>query len=43
MHYVRRQEDYIKGTIMKLNYAVSRETISSVYIYIKRSRGRVGI
>jgi len=43
MHYIGRQWIILKGIIIKLDYAVSRETINSAYIYIGRSRGRVGI
>jgi len=43
MHYVGRQWIILKGIIIRLDYAVSREIISNIYIYTGRSRGRVGI
>jgi len=43
MYYVGRQWIILKSIIIKLDYTVSREAISSIYIYIGRSRGRAGI
>jgi len=34
MHYIRGQWIILEGIIIKLNYATSREAISSIYIYI---------
>jgi len=39
MHYVEGQWIILKGIIIRLDYAASREAISSIYIYIQ---GRVG-
>jgi len=38
-----RQWIILEGIIIKLDYTISREAISSVYIYIGWSRGRVSI
>ena len=43
MHYVGRQWIILEGIIIRLDYAVSREAVSSVYIYKGRSRERAGI
>jgi len=34
MHYIRGQWIILKGIIIRLDYTVSREAISSIYIYI---------
>jgi len=34
MHYMGGQWIILEGIIIRLDYAVSRETVSSIYIYI---------
>jgi len=34
MHYIGEQWIILEGIIIRLDYAVSRETVSSIYIYI---------
>jgi len=34
MHYIRGQWIILEGIIIRLNYAVSREAVSSIYVYI---------
>ena len=37
MHYMGGQWIILEGIIIKLDYAVSREVISNIYIYIYRA------
>jgi len=34
MHYVGGQWIILEGTIIRLDYAINREAVSSIYIYI---------
>jgi len=43
MHHVGRQWIMLEGTIIRLDYAASREAASSAYIHTGRSRERAGI
>jgi hypothetical protein len=40
MHYIRGQWIILEDTIIRLDYAVSREATSSIYIYIQGGVGK---
>jgi len=42
MHHVGGQWIILEGTIIRLDYAASREAASSTYMHTGRSRGRAG-